>query len=339
MLKKGLLFALTVSALIAVAQVRPTSPLKPTASIPLPSLHDGDFDHFAFDPQTGRLFLTAEANGQVDVFDSQHNKLIHVVTGLKEPHSMLYRADLHRFFVVDGGASEVKMYDSEDYRLLGAVKLSIDADSLTYDPQTKYLYVVNGGREAHTPYSFISIVDTDKFTKVADVKIDSNWLEGMALESTGRRLFFNDTGKNRVGVLDRDTHQIIANWPIPADTQENSPMKFDEANHRLFIATRKSPKFIVIDSDNGKVVSSVDCVPMVDDIAFDAKSKRIYLSGSQLIDVFAQKDADHYSRIGHAVGAFRAKTAILVPEQGRYYLAVPRHGRSTAMVKVYNVAP
>jgi hypothetical protein len=35
----------------------------------------------------------------------------------------------------------------------------------------------------------------------------------------------------------------------------------------------------------------------------------------------------------------RAKTAILVPELDRYYLAVPRHGNKEAEVRVYSVSP
>jgi DNA-binding beta-propeller fold protein YncE len=269
------------------------------------------------------------------VFDARTNKLIHTIPGLEEPHAMLYRADLHRLFVVDGGASEIKIYNSETYALQGSIKLSIDADSIAYDPKTTYLYVVNGGREAHTPYSLISVVDTTKAEKVADIKIDSNWLEAMALEHEGARLFISETGSNQVGVMDRNSRNIIASWPIPVDTRQNSAMKFDEANHRLLIATRKSPKFIVMDSDTGKVIASMDCVPMVDDIAYDPKSKRIYVSGDKVVDIIQQQDADHYKKIGEAVGSSRAKTALLVPELGRYYLAAPKDGANAAKVLVY----
>src|SRR6266850_7788274 len=130
-------------------------PLKLIQSIPLPGLKEGDFDHFAVDLDGNRLFLTAEANGLVEVFDAQANKLIHTIRGLQAPHSMLYRADLKRLFVVDGDASEIKVYDMTTYGMIGHVPLYIDADSQAYDPATKLMYVVSGGREAHTPYSYI----------------------------------------------------------------------------------------------------------------------------------------------------------------------------------------
>jgi hypothetical protein len=78
---------------------------------------------------------------------------------------------------------------------------------------------------------------------------------------------------------------------------------------------------------------------MVDDMAFDPTSKRIYTPGTDFVDVFQQKDADHYEQIGHIPGSFRAKTAILVAQLNRYFLAVPGHGGKQAEVRVFEVAP
>src|SRR5258708_33561823 len=151
-------------------------------TIPIPGLKEGDFDHFAVDLAGHRLFLTAEKNSAVEVFDLNANKLIHTITGLDEPHSMLYRADLKKLFVVDGGAAEVRMYDTGSYKYLGGIKLKDDCDSNTYDPATKYLYVVNGGRGAHEPYTLISIIDTTAAKKVADIKIQTDTVEALTLE-------------------------------------------------------------------------------------------------------------------------------------------------------------
>src|SRR6266568_6320712 len=185
-------------------------------------------------------------------------------------------------------------YETNTYGLVGDIGLYIDADSQAYDPDTRLMYVVGGGREAHTPYSYISIVDTTQSKKTVDAKIDANWLEALALEKRGSRLFVNITAENAVGVMDRNQRSITAKWPIPGDTQQNLPLLLDEPNHRLLLTTRKSPRLVVIDSDTGKVTASVPCVGMVDDIAYDAKLKRIYLSGDQFVEVFKQGDADHY---------------------------------------------
>ncbi len=314
-------------------------PLKLVATIPLPGLQDGDFDHFAPDVDGHRLFLTGEENGKVLVLDSSTNKLIHTMEDVKAPHAIFYRKDLKKLFIVEGDASAVKVYDSDSYKLLDEIKVSVDADSIAYDPATNYLYVVNGGREAHTPYSLISVVDTNSSKKLRDIKINSNHVEAIVLEKGGPRMFCNITGRNAVGVLDRNKSALTATWPLPAGDTQNVAMALDEATHRLFVVTRKPGKLIVLNSDSGKVIADLPAVGFVDDLSFAAKQRRLYLAGDQFVDVFEQKDPDHYALLAKIPGSFRAKTGILIPELNRYYLAVPHHEKKDAEVRVYEVQP
>src|SRR5207302_9843483 len=158
-------------------------------------------------------------------------------------------------FIVAGDASAVQVYDSDSYKLGGEVKVSIDADSIAYDSASHYLYVVNGGREAHTPYSLISVIDTDNSKKLRDIKINTNHVEAIVLEKSGSRMFLNLTGLSAVGVMDRNKASLSATWPLPAGDRLNVAMAFDEADHRLFVVTRNPGKLIVLNSDSGKVVA------------------------------------------------------------------------------------
>ena len=182
-------------------------------------------------------------------------------------------------------------------------------------------------------------MDTNASKKLRDIKINSNHVEAIVLEKSGPRMFCNITGQNTVGVLDRNKSALSATWPLPAGDKANVAMAFDEANHRLFVSTRNPGKLIVLDSDSGKVIADLPAVGLVDDMAYDANHKRIYLAGDQYLDIFEQKDADHYSLMARVEGRFRAKTAILVPEFNRYYLAVPSHDGKQAEVRVYDVQP
>jgi DNA-binding beta-propeller fold protein YncE len=181
-----ILFALiALSALKAQSQV--SELLKLIQTIPIPGLHDGDFDHFAASVSDHLLFLAAEENGAVEVFDLNTNKLIHTISDLKAPHFLVYRSDLKKHFVVDGDTAEVRVYEGDSYK--PSIKLMDDADSSVYDPATKYMYVVNGGSGAHVPYTLISVIDTTTAKKIADIKIDSESVEAMVLEKSGPRIF------------------------------------------------------------------------------------------------------------------------------------------------------
>src|SRR5437660_10424048 len=147
------------------------APLKLLHSTPLPELKDGDFDHLTADVAGNRLFVTAEENSKVLVFDLKTDKLIHTIADLKAPHSMLYRADLKKLFVVDSDLGEVKIYDTDTYKPTGSVKVREGADASGYDPSTKYFYVVNGGKDAKLANAYISVIDVAADKIEAEFKI------------------------------------------------------------------------------------------------------------------------------------------------------------------------
>lgn len=323
--------------LLIPASANEKTPLKLVQTIPLPQLHEGDFDHFAVDLKGNRLFSTAEENEKVLVFDLKTNKLIHTIEGLKAPHSLLYRGDLKKLFVVDGDLGEVKIFNSDTYAPVGTIKVREGADSSSYDPATKSLYIVETGKDSHAPDSHIAIVDTNSEKEVGDIKIDSDDVEAMALEKSGPRLFVNIRGKAEVQVYDRKSHALLATWSIADVAKKPTTIALDEADHRLFVGTREPGKLVVLDINTGKVKASYPAAPMSDDLVYNAAQKRLYFAGSEFVDVFQQRDPDHYAQIGHISTAFRAKTAILVPQLNRYYVAVPQHEKQSAEVRVYDV--
>jgi hypothetical protein len=150
-------------------------------------------------------------------------------------------------------------------------------------------------------------------------------------------MFVNVRGKNAVEVYDRTTRTLGATWSIVQSGKNPTAIAFDEPAHRLFLGSRVPGKLIVVDSDSGKITTDYPAATMVDDMAYDGATKRIYFAGTEFLDVFHQKDADHYERTGHIATSFRAKTGVLVPELNRYYLAVPHHEKQTAELRVYEV--
>jgi DNA-binding beta-propeller fold protein YncE len=332
------LIALVLGSAIALKSLG-NAPLKLVNSIPLPTLHDGDFDHFALDTPGNRLFATAEENSEVEVIDLRTNKLIHSINDVKAPHSMIHRADLGRLFIVDGDLGEVRMYETTSYKNVGSIKLRTGADPSVHDPSTKYLYVVDGGQHAKLPNAYICVVDTSAARKIDEIKLEAARVEGIAIENTGPRMFIAVNASNSIIVLDRKTHAVIANWTFGNTAKYPSALAFDEANHRLFVGTRDPATLVVMDSDSGRVVTSLPAVSMVDDIAYSSQRKRIYYPGTNFIEVFQQQVSDRYTLIGRIPTAPRAKTGILSPELTKYFLAVPRHENKVAEVRVYSELP
>lgn len=326
-------------ACVAPSIAQDKAPLTLVKTIDVPGTRK--WDHFGVDLKGNRLFVTSEEEPAVEVFDLKTNEHLRSLTDFKEPHNVLPFPELKKIFVVDGEASEIKILDYDSLQLVGRVALTIDADPVAYDPASKYLYVVNGGREAHTPTCLISIVDTASGKKLADLKLETNRLESMVVEKSGPRLFVNMTGINSIGVVDREKRAVVATWPVTV-AKENVPLQFDEAGHRLFLATRKPSKLVAVNSDNGKEVASLDVADYVDDLAYDAAHHRLYVpggGGTGAVTVVAQRGPDKYEVVATIPTKPGAKTARYVPELNKYYVGVPAKEGQPAQILVFDVAP
>ena len=312
-----------------------SAPLKQVGALQFPPEVKGHFDHVGIDLKGNRLFSTPEDYKAVLVFDLKGEKLIHNIGPIGRPHAVLYRQDLDRIYVTDGGEGALKIFDGKSYKLLQTVKLLVDADSIGYDPSTHYLYIDNGGGDAHQTYSMLSVVDTTAGKKLADIKIDGDTLEAMALEQSSPKLYLNNKAKNQVEVVDRNTRAVTASWPVTMG-KINVAMALDEANHRLFVACR-SGQIVVFDTLTGKEQQSLPIAKGVDDMVYDSASKRLYASCDGVIDVYQAIDFDHYQSLGEVTSGPQARTARLVPELNRYFVALPQNGADNAKILIYEV--
>lgn len=341
-MKKAFFILIAALACAVPSFAQEKAPLTLVKTIDVPGARK--WDHFGVDLRGNRLFVTSEEEPAVEVFDLKTNEHLRSLTDFKEPHNVLPFPEMKKIFVVDGEASEVKILDYDSYKLIGHVALTIDSDPVVYDPASKYLYVVNGGREAHTPTCLISVVDTVSGKKLADMTLETNRLESMAIEKSSQRLFVNMTGINSIGVVDREKRAVVATWPVTAG-KENVPLQYDESTHRLFLATRKPSKLVVVNADSGKEVASLDVADYVDDLAYDAAHHRLYLPGgggpgsSGAVSVVAQRSADKYEVVATVPTKPGAKTARFVPELNKYYVGVPAREGQSAQILVYDVAP
>lgn len=330
------LAAANIGFFAASASAQRKPPLRLLQTIPIPDLKGGDFDHFDVDLQSNRIFLTAEDNDAVEVFDILTNKLIHTIRDVDTPHTLLYLPAVKQLWVIDGGDGILKIFDGNTYSVIDTVKLAIGADSAVYDAPRHLLYIATGGEDAKMGYSLISIVDTNTRKRVGDMRVESTNIEGMAIDKNGERLFANVRDRSLVAVIDTAKRTVTSTWPL-GEVRGNTPMALDNANQRLFVVGRKPARLLVLDSNTGRIIASLPTAEITDEMLFDPSSKRIYVACDQFVVIYMQHDANNYEEIGRIPTGYRAKTAILVPPFKRYYVAAPRHGQKIAEVRVYEV--
>jgi DNA-binding beta-propeller fold protein YncE len=311
------------------AQVHKTSALRRVQTIRLPGV-EGRIDHLAVDLTDERLFVAALENNTLEVVDLKSGKRIDQIEGLQEPQGVAYVSATHELIVTNGGGGTADIFDARSLARHPRVDLGPDPDNVRYDPATERAYVGYGEGLG----AALAMLDLKTGTKIADIQL-SGHPESFQLEKDGERIFVNVPDFGEIVVVDREKGTVVATWPIKG-ASENFPMALDEADHRLFVGTRSPPKLLVLDTDTGRMLASLDSPGDADDIFYDAEAQRIYISGGAgSIDVFEQKDANHYKSLGEVSTAEGARTSLFVPETRRLYLAVPNYGAQQAEVRVY----
>jgi len=328
-----LCLAVLISTSLAVSQDQPSvpekSPLLLVQEIPLPNV-GGRIDHFTFDAKRKRVIGAALGNNTVEVVDTFAGRDIHTITGAAAPQGVVYVGDLDKLFVANGTDGKLRAYDGDSFKLLNTVDIGEDADNVRYDPVEKKVYVAFGGDEG----GGIAVIDAASGKRLEDVaKLDAH-PESFQIATSRPVIFANIATKAKVVVIDRATHKVTE-WPLKTG-KANYPMAFDEADHRVFVVTRKPAQLVVLDSDSGAMVGSVPCVSDADDLYYDAGRKRIYVPGGEgFISVIQQIDADHYRPLAKIQTTVGARTGLWYEKRDRFYLAVPASSKQGAALWVY----
>lgn len=327
---KRLLFCLPwLFALPLLAAI--TNSLTLIETIPLPDVR-GRIDHFALDVKEQRLFMAALGNDTVEVMDLKSNQQIHTIKNCSEPQGLAFAPASNRLIIANGGSGQVDILDAITLKTLFASPDLPDADNVRYDPETDLAYVGYGD-------GGLAVIRVATGKLLARIPLPAH-PESFQLEKEGHRIFVNVPGAQQVAVIDRESRKVTATWPM-GDFHSNFPMALDEASHRLFIGCRHPARLVVLDTDSGKRISDLPIDGDTDDVFYDAKRKRIYIScGDGTIEVIDQATPDDY-RLDESIKTVSgARTSFFSPVMDELFLAV-RAGflSGTAEVRIYRLQP
>ena len=306
-----------------------SAPLRLVQEIPLPNVQ-GRIDHFTFDAKRKRVISAALGNNTVEVVDTFAGRDIHSVAGAAEPQGVVYVADFNKLFVANGEDGKLRIYDGDSFKLLDTLDIGEDADNIRYNLADKKVYVGYGGDEG----GGIAVVDAETLKRLEDAaKLDAH-PESFQLAASKRLIYVNLATKAKVSVIDRTTHKVT-DWPLRTG-KANYPMALDEANHRLFVVTRKPAQLVVLDLESGSTIATVPSVNDADDLYYDSGRKRIYVPGGEgFITVIRQSDPDHYEPLAKILTTAGARTGLWYEKRDRFYLAVPASSKQGAALWVY----
>jgi DNA-binding beta-propeller fold protein YncE len=282
--------------------------------------YTGELDRFDADVKGNRLFVAAQERGTLEVFELSSGKHLKTIRGFDTPHQALYLADRKRIVVIDSGASQSKMIDSTSYMVLDTIKLQAGAEAMRYDPAGRMMYVVSGGARGKMAKSYLAKVNPRTGQQVGELAFDTDLLAAIAVEQNGPKLYLNVAGRNFVAVINKQTFTVVDKWTVPG-AQADASMALDEAGNRLFVVSHRPAKVVVFDTTIGYAIDSFDIPGGKNEIMFDSKSRRLFLTGHNGISVFQQSAAGRYAELERVPTVRGSGTALLVPELNQMFVA------------------
>ena len=294
--------SLALSSLCDVAAADQELHLTPAASVEMPN-SKGKFDFLRIDSKRGRLLAAHENDGTSDFVDLGKNTLI---TRLKTggPVDTAVDNDSKFYYVSVQDPERVAVVDAATLKEVKSIKTPGPTDAIIYEPKNHLIYVThdNGGD--------VWVIDPASAKVVATITIPGV-PEFMVYDEKADRIYLNIKTKDMVAVIDPASNAVTAQWPTAPALQPHG-LAFDAANHRVFAAGGNG-KLVVIDTKTGAATSSIDIVPKVDQIAFDATGELLYCAGADKMSVI-RTSGGKVAALGDLPTAATAKNVAVDPQ-------------------------
>lgn len=325
---KFFVFVLSLGLIGSAAQAQQT-PLELETRIPLGTVQ-GRIDHLAVDLGRKHLFVAELENNSVGIVDFNNGSLLHRITGLEEPQGVGYVPTLDTLVVANGGDGSVRLFRGDNFAETAKMQLGKDADNVRVDADSKSVYVGYGA-------GALAVIDPSSHTRIKDIALPAH-PESFQISQDTQKVFVNLPDTRSIAVI--DTHaggQLSQSWPTGSD-QGNFAMTLDGGGRRVIVVFRTPPKLSVRDMQTGTPIAERETCGDVDDVFFDSKRHRVYVTcGEGAIDVF-DAGAD-YARMARVPTRRGARTSLFMPGLDRLAVAVRGTDTEPAAVWVYRPLP
>jgi hypothetical protein len=297
-------------------------------TIALPNVA-GRIDHLAVDVPHQRLFVAELGNGSVDAVDLESGETRRI-GGLKEPQGLAYLPNRNQLVVASAGDGTVRFFDASSLALVGSVALGDDADNVRVDPKTGQVVAGYGS-------GGLAIIDPTRLVVVRTIELGAH-PESFQIDGDGRKAFVNVPDAHKIAVVDLDSGRALASWRVAH--LANFPMALGESAGIVGIVYRIPARLVLLEAASGTAKADLPTCDDADDLFFDDKRRRIYVScGSGAVDVFEQSGGK-YVASAHIETRSGARTSLFVPALDRLFVAARAGSRSEgAAVLAYRPTP
>ncbi len=320
----GGFFSLAASVSVTTARGA-DAPLLLEAKVPLGDVR-GRIDHLAVDVARQRLFVAELGNDTVGVVDLTHQTVLRTLSGLREPQGVGYEPTTDTLYVANAGDGTLQLFQGPDLSPAGRIDLGEDADNIRIDANS-HRVIIGYGKGA------LAIIDPVSRKTIGAIKLRGH-PESFQITADGTEAFVNVPDAHEIAVVNFVQGRQVASWSAGL-LLFNFPMTLDDAGGRVHVVFRHPATLAAFDAKSGNKLYSIKACGDSDDVFFDSKRSRVYVScGEGHIEVIADQGKQYVKEAKlSTIGG--ARTSLFVPELNRYFLAVRATATQPAAIWIY----
>lgn len=305
-MKKTFAAALLFATTIAYGQADQYKILK---TFPVPG--DGRWDYLALSPVNDYLYISHGT--EVNVIDKLSGAAVTVIPNTTGVHGIAFAPDVQKGFISNGKLNTVTVFDINTNEVKGEIKVGENPDAIMYDEYSKKIYICDGKSKD------LTVVDPTNNRVVTTIPLGGK--PETAVSDGNGNIYINIEDKNEIVRLNSNKLNIIARYPLGKGADGPSGLAIDKNTKRLFSGCDKM--LVVMNAENGKVVTTMPIGDGCDGVEFDPKERTIFTSnGEGTIDVIKELTADKYKSLQKVTTQKGAKTLVLDKEAHVLYLSV-----------------
>lgn len=276
---------------------------------------EGGWDYLTIDAKARRLYISHSTH--VMVLDADSGQVVGDIPNTAGVHGIAIVPELNKGFTSNGRDSTVTVFDLKTLKTLKQIPVGKNPDAIIYDPASKRVFTFNGASHDATA------IDPQSEAVVGTIALDAR--PEFAVSDEKGRIYVNLEDKSAIAALDSRKLTVEARWPI-APGEEPSGLAIDRQHHRLF-SVCSNKLMLVINTDNGHVVTSLPTGDGTDAAGFDAETQLAFSSnGEGTLTVVHEDSADKFSVIENVATQRGARTMILDSKTHRIFLVTAEFG-------------
>jgi YVTN family beta-propeller protein len=317
-MKKQLLLLFVCAALL-VANAHAATNYQLLKKVPVAGA--GGWDYVIVDADARRVYVSHAT--QVDILDADSLALVATIPNTPGVHGIAIVPEFNRGYISCGKSDSVIAFDLKTLKPLGETKVGKKPDAIIYEPLTKRVYVMNGESDS------ISVLNAADGAVAGTIPLGGG--PEYAVSDGKGNLYVNLEESAETLHIDVQTMKVKDRYKLaPCGTP--TAISMDVPNNRLFVGCR-SHHFAVLNSETGKVITTLPIGDKVDAGAWDPAAKLVFLStGDGKVSIFHQDSPDTYSAAQIITTKAGGKTMGYDPKTGHIFVPTADNGAMTVLV-------